>query len=587
VALSLTHAFVSPVADAGEAGIVGPDDWNAEHTLTMAGDRVLGRLSSAGAVQELTGANVLTLIGASAILTALLAVDGSGSGLDADLLDGSEASAFYQVGGTDVALADGGTGASLADPGADRLVGWDDTAGAVKFFALTDFNIETHPVAGVYLVGYSAAGAMVRVDFGDFDFQPLDATLTSLGLLGTVADRLAYTTGVDTWAETALTAFARSILDDADEATFKATVNLEANTDFYAPAGTDVALADGGTGASLADPGADRLLGWEETGNAVKFFALTDFNIITHPAAGDYLIAYTSAGAMARVDFGDIEGLAASGLQNVVEDLTPQLGGNLDLNGFVITGLVIGTNVQAWDAQLDTWAGVTPSANGQSLVSAADYAAMVALLEADIEAALDTLANLTSVQGQAISLSAPLTIPADPGADRLFFWDDSAGATAWLTLGNGLTITTTTIAVDAASQTVDGIVELATAAEYRTGTDTGRVPAIDQIWAAPAEVTLTDAATIAVDMSTFINAVVTLAGNRTLGSPTNEKVGQTGYIRIVQDATGSRTLAYGTDWEFAGGTAPVLSTTAADQDVLFYTVLASNRILGALVKDIS
>lgn len=40
------------------------------------------------------------------------------------------------------------------------------------------------------------------------------------------------------------------------------------------------------------------------------------------------------------------------GLANIVEDTTPQLGGNLDLNGFTITGLVIGTNVQAYDAGL-------------------------------------------------------------------------------------------------------------------------------------------------------------------------------------------------------------------------------------------
>ncbi len=33
----------------------------------------------------------------------------------------------------------------------------------------------------------------------------------------------------------------------------------------------------------------------------------------------------------------------------------------------------------------------------------------------------------------------------DPNADRLSFWDDSAGAWAWLTLGTGLTITGTTI----------------------------------------------------------------------------------------------------------------------------------------------
>jgi len=36
-------------------------------------------------------------------------------------------------------------------------------------------------------------------------------------------------------------------------------------------------------------------------------------------------------------------------INNIVEDTTPQLGGNLDLNGNVITGLVISTDVQAYD----------------------------------------------------------------------------------------------------------------------------------------------------------------------------------------------------------------------------------------------
>lgn len=60
----------------------------------------------------------------------------------------------------------------------------------------------------------------------------------------------------------------------------------------------------------------------------------------------------------------------------------------------------------------------------------------------------------------------------DPNADRILFWDDSAGAVTWLTAGNGLTITTTTIAADSASTTVDGVVELATTAETETGTAT-------------------------------------------------------------------------------------------------------------------
>lgn len=39
-------------------------------------------------------------------------------------------------------------------------------------------------------------------------------------------------------------------------------------------------------------------------------------------------------------------------------------------------GLVISTNVQAYDADLTTYAGITPSANVQTLLSAADYAAV-------------------------------------------------------------------------------------------------------------------------------------------------------------------------------------------------------------------
>ena len=43
-------------------------------------------------------------------------------------------------------------------------------------------------------------------------------------------------------------------------------------------------------------------------------------------------------------------------------------------------GLVIGTDIQAHSANLDVGSGVAPSADGQSLVAAVDYAAMRGLL---------------------------------------------------------------------------------------------------------------------------------------------------------------------------------------------------------------
>jgi hypothetical protein len=125
----------------------------------------------------------------------------------------------------------------------------------------------------------------------------------------------------------------------------------------------------------------------------------------------------------------------------------------------------------------------------------------------------------------------------------------------------------------------------ASKAEYRAGQESGKSIAPDQAWAAAAQVALTDAATVAVDLSLGINFTVTLGGNRTLGSPINLKDGQTGCIEIKQDGTGTRTLAYGANWKFAGGTAPVLTTTASARDLLFYQVVGT-ILYGTLVKDV-
>lgn len=66
--LSLTHAFVSAVADGGDASLVRPSDWNEEHTFTMATDRLLGRDTAlAGAVEELTVGNGLEFTGSGGI----------------------------------------------------------------------------------------------------------------------------------------------------------------------------------------------------------------------------------------------------------------------------------------------------------------------------------------------------------------------------------------------------------------------------------------------------------------------------------------------------------------------------------------
>ena len=97
-------------------------------------------------------------------------------------------------------------------------------------------------------------------------------------------------------------------------------------------------------------------------------------------------------------------------------------------------------------------------------------------------------------------------------------------------------------------------------------------------------VTLTDGVNIATDLNTGQNFVVTLGGNRTLDNPTNCVAGQVGSIFIVQDGTGTRTLAYGTSWDFPDGTAPTLSTSINSADRLDYIVFTSTDVQAILTK---
>ena len=100
-------------------------------------------------------------------------------------------------------------------------------------------------------------------------------------------------------------------------------------------------------------------------------------------------------------------------------------------------------------------------------------------------------------------------------------------------------------------------------------------------------VSLTDGANISVDFNAGQNLHVTLEGNRTLDNPTNCVAGQVGSIFILQDGTGSRTLSYGTSWEFPAGTAPTLSTSVNAADRLDYIVRTSTAVQSILSKEYS
>lgn len=152
-------------------------------------------------------------------------------------------------------------------------------------------------------------------------------------------------------------------------------------------------------------------------------------------------------------------------------------------------------------------------------------------------------------------------LPGQAGNAGKFLSTDGVAA-SWgyaVTAGAGL--------ANVANNTVT--VAAAAAAEVRGGVDTTKALTAAALAGAAAFQTLTDAATVAWDVSQGFNATVTLGGNRTIGAPTNLMDGVTYCLELVQDATGSRAPTWNSVWDFGAAGTPVLQTAASKRDRVF------------------
>ena len=85
------------------------------------------------------------------------------------------------------------------------------------------------------------------------------------------------------------------------------------------------------------------------------------------------------------------------------------------------------------------------------------------------------------------------------------------------------------------------------------------------------------------DLASSNHYKMTLAGSITINNPTNQVAGQSGAIEIVNG--GSYTVSWGSDWDFAAGTAPVI--TASGTDLLSYYVSSANNIVVDALQNLS
>lgn len=313
----------------------------------------------------------------------------------------------YAVGGTDVALADGGTGASLADPNADRVLFWDDSAATMTWLTMgTNLTI-----TGTTLDATGGGGSALTVKEDDVT---VDATVTVID----------FGNGFDV---------AESPEDE-----------VQVSLDLGEYTGTDLPVASGGTGASTASGARTNL-------DAVS---QTDFNTLNTIVSDVIVSKTTTASTELWLGEGTNNGVSYAVLsapdsmaaqRNIVlpdasttlvgTDVTQTLTNKtIDLTSNTLVGSVSEFNAALESADFYT--------SGGTDVAVADGGTGAS----DASGARTNLGVVpgTDVQTQDAFLQdiADLT---DPGADRILFWDDSAGEITWLTVGTNLSVSTTTL----------------------------------------------------------------------------------------------------------------------------------------------
>jgi hypothetical protein len=336
-------------------------------------------------------------------------------------------------------------------------------SGADKFAYTTAPNTwaEGSMTAAGRAIAAGASAAAQRTTLGlvpGTDVQVFDATLTSLAALGTGADKLAYTTGVDVWAEASVTSAGRSVLAAANAAAIVTFLGLGIGSAVQAygagltPLGGLVSAADRVpyyTGSGTADIAAFTAAGRALVGGASAAAQRTTLSLVPGTDVQAYdatllSIALLGTGADKLAYTTGVDTWAETGLSSVGRTLIA--GGSASaMQGTLL--LTPGTYTQAYDATLtaiaalgtaadklayttgiDTWAEAAFTATGRSIVAGANVAAVQGTL---------SLTPGTNVQVYDATLTAIAALGT--ATDKMIY---TTGVDTWAELAVGATART-------------------------------------------------------------------------------------------------------------------------------------------------
>ena len=181
------------------------------------------------------------------------------------------------------------------------------------------------------------------------------------------------------------------------------------------------------------------------------------------------------------------------------------------------------------------------------------------------------------------SATAAAVTVADESSDTTCFPLFVTAATGDLATKSGSNLTFNSNTGQLGATILSGVLAAGTQSNAHTWSaiNTYSKPVIGQ------QVTLTSSSNAtALDLSLSNNFKLTLGENSTLSQPSNEVAGQSGSIIVIQDGSGSRTLAYHSHYKWPGGTVPTLSTAANAVDRIDYIVEAADKVHCVITYDI-